>query len=115
MSKVFFRKKRFSLSENVMPLIIKDTYKDYFDEVYLKYSIEKELKKYNFDFSNTVIKSKIKNIKIKVPINFQGQFDLEKQKEIAEKYKQIEEIKEKIIKELEKIENTKIRTDLDWI
>ncbi|CAI2198562.1 2390_t:CDS:2, partial [Funneliformis geosporum] len=111
--KVFFRKGRFSLSKLVFPLIIKDIYKNCFDEIYLKYTIEKELMKHNFGFTKKASKDRIKNIKIKFPITLKGQFNLEKQKEIASKYKQIEEIKEKIIKELEKIENTKIRTDLD--
>jgi len=111
--KVFFRKGRFSLSKLVFPLIIKDTYKNCFSELYLKYTIEKELIKHNFGFTKKASKERIKNIKVKVPITLQGQFDLEKQKEIASKYKQIEEIREKIVKELEKIENTKTKTEIE--
>ena len=75
---------------------------------YLRYAVEKELIKQDFGFSNKASKGKIKDIEIKIPITPQGKFDLAKQKEIAEKYKQIEEIKERIIKELEKIENIKV-------
>ncbi|CAG8464388.1 32559_t:CDS:10 [Gigaspora margarita] len=106
----FFRQGRFSLSVDVSPLIIGNAYKDKFFLPYLRYVVEKELMKQDFDFSNKASKGKIKNIEIKIPITPQdkvlvehllsarmGRFDpsrrLVKQKEIAEKYKQIENIK----------------------
>nr|CAG8433648.1 12610_t:CDS:2 [Entrophospora candida] len=85
MGKVFYRKGRFGLSTDVIPLIVKNDYKNDVDLLYLKYSMEKDLTKEDFDFGNKAVK----------------------QKEIAKKYQQVEEIKEKIIKELEKIENMK--------
>ncbi|KLL02790.1 MAG: hypothetical protein MRERV_69c001 [Mycoplasmataceae bacterium RV_VA103A] len=106
--KVFFRKGRFSLSNDVRPLIIKDKYQNSVDLLYLKILMEKELVIQNFGFNNKAGKDRIKDIEIKIPITSQGKFDLAKQKETAGKYKQIEEIKEKIIKELEKIENIKV-------
>jgi hypothetical protein len=106
--KVFLRKGRFSLSEKVIPLIVKETYKNSVDLIYLKYTTEKELAKQDFDFSNKAGKEKIKNIEIKVPVIRQGKFDLIRQKEIAIKYQQIEEIKKRTIEELEKIEKIKV-------
>ncbi len=111
--KVFFRKGRFCLSKNVFPLIVRNDYKILLDEIFLKYTLEKELAKYNFDFTNKASKGRIKDIKIKIPLNSQGNFDLAKQQEVAKKYQQIEEIKEKIKIDLEKIENTKIKIDLE--
>lgn len=106
--KVFFRQGRFSLSKFVFPLIIRDTYKNCFDEIYLKYTIENELAKHNFSYTKKASKDRIRNIEIEIPLNLQGKFDLVKQKEIAEKYEQVEE---KITKELEKIENIKANID----
>ena len=70
--------------------------------------MEKELAKHNFGFTNKAGKDKIKDIEIKIPITSKGKFDLEKQREIAEKYKQIEEIKKNVKAELEKIETIKV-------
>lgn len=50
----------------------------------------------------------IKNVKVKIPITQAGEFDLQKQKEIAEKYRKIEEVKRNLKAELEKIENIKV-------
>ncbi len=50
----------------------------------------------------------VKNIEITIPINKNGDFDLATQKEIAEKYMKIEEIKDIINKKLKKIEETNI-------
>ncbi|UCM93428.1 MAG: restriction endonuclease subunit S [Rickettsia endosymbiont of Cimex lectularius] len=105
--KIFLRLNRFSLSEKVIPLILRDKFKDC-NKLYLKYTIENELTTKNFGFANKAGKSKIKNIEIKIPITVTGEFDLLKQKEIAEKYRKIEEIKNNIKRELEKIENIKV-------
>lgn len=109
--KVFLRQGRFSLSTDVIPLIVRDEYKNSIDLLCLKYAMEKELVKEDFGFGNKAGKDRIKDIKIKIPINSQGNFDLIKQGEIAEKYKQIEKIKKKMIKKLEIIESMK--TDLE--
>jgi type I restriction-modification system DNA methylase subunit len=48
------------------------------------------------------------NIILKVPINSNGDFDLPAQKEIAEKYRKIEQIKKNISEELDKISKIEI-------
>ena len=50
----------------------------------------------------------IKDITIKIPVLDNGEFDIKKQIEIAEKYRKIEEIKANIKNELDKISNVKI-------
>jgi len=105
--KIFFRRGKFSLSEKVIPLILREKYRNC-DQIYLKYTIENELASKNFGFTNKAGKSKIQNIQIKIPVDSKGSFDLQKQKEIAEKYYKIEEIKKSIKAELEKIENIKV-------
>jgi len=102
------RKGKFSLSADVIPLIIRDDYKNSVYLLYLKYAMEKELAKQDFDFANKVGKNKIKDIEIKIPISPEGKFDLVKQKEIAKKYQQVEVIKKNMKTELGKIENIKV-------
>jgi len=106
--KAHYRKGRFSLSEKVIPLIVKEDYKTSLDIGYLKNIIETEFSKHSFGFGNKAGKGKIKDIKISIPINSKGEFDLKAQKQIAEKYRKIEEIKSTINKELDKIQNTDI-------
>lgn len=81
--KIFFRKGKFSLSEKVIPLIIKDVYKKQLDELYLKYTMENELATQNFGFTNKAGKNKIQNVEIKIPITSRGKFDLISQKTIT--------------------------------
>jgi type I restriction-modification system DNA methylase subunit len=50
----------------------------------------------------------VKNIEIPIPINSKGEFDLSAQKEIAEKYRKIEQIKKNISEELNKIASIEI-------
>ena len=106
--KAHYRKDKFSLSEKVIPLIIKDVLKNKIDITFLKYAIENEFSKHFFGFGNKAGKGKIKDIKILFPINSKGKFNLEMQKQIAEKYKKIEEIKSAINIELDKIAEIKI-------
>lgn len=97
---LFYRKGRFSLSEKVIPLIIKNEYESSIDKDFLRFSIIGKSKEKNFGFSNKPGKRKLKNISISIPVNEEGCFDLEKQKEIVKKYEIVEakkkELKEKI-------------------
>lgn len=97
---LFYRKGRFSLSEKVIPLIIKNEYESSIDKDFLRFSIIGKSKEKNFGFSNKPGKRKLKNISISIPVNEEGCFDLEKQKEIVKKYEILEakkkELKEKI-------------------
>jgi len=109
--KAHIRKGRFCLSEKVIPLIIKNEYSTVLDIEYLKNIIETEFSKQLFNFGNKAGKGKIKEIEIPIPITEHGTFDLKTQKQIAVKYRKIEEIKNKINLELEKIQNTNIEID----
>lgn len=106
--KVYFRKGRFSLSEKVIPLILRAELKDKLDLEYLKYTIETEFAKRSFGFDNKAGKGKIQDIEIKIPVKEDGEIDLEMQKSVSEKYKRIEAIKKSITEELEKLTSSEI-------
>lgn len=102
---VFYREGKFSLSEKVRPLIIKDEYKNHLIPEYLKFVIEpifrnnrkgrlgeSEKNEYTKLYINM-----IEDIEINIPINEDGTFDLEKQNQIVSKYKAIEEMKKSIL------------------
>lgn len=109
--RVYYRKGRFSLSEKVIPLVVLEDYQEKLDLLYLKYSIEKEFANHYFGFDNKAGKGKIQDIEIPIPINELGEFDIEKQKEMADKFKRLEEIKKNISDELAKISTTEIGFD----
>ncbi len=102
---IFYRKGKFSLSEKVRPLIIKDQYKDLLSPEYLKYVLEpvfrenvKGRKGKNGKNEYTKLNVKmIKNIEVKIPIKDNDQFDLETQIEIVKKYEIINRLKADII------------------
>ena len=101
--KAHYRHGRFSLSEKVIPLILHEQYKQKLDIFFLKYTIETTFNKQRFDFSNKAGKSKIKNILIDIPIDTSGEFDLLTQRKIAEKYNKVEQLKNTVLNELEKV------------
>lgn len=103
---VFYRKGKFSISEKVRPLIIKDEYKDYLIPEFLKFIIEPIFRdnrkgRLGEDEKNEYTKlyiNMIEELEISIPINKDGKFDIERQKEIVSKYKAVEEIKNSILK-----------------
>jgi len=109
--KAHYRKGRFSLSEKVIPLIVKQEMKKDFDISFLKYCVESEFAKHSFGFDNKAGKGKIKDISISIPVNNQGDFDLAEQQRLAEKFKRLEILKAELKKELGKIETTEIAFD----
>jgi type I restriction enzyme M protein len=106
--KVFIRNGKFSLSEKVIPLKIYSEYENHLSKIFLKYSIENKASKENFGFTNKAGKSKLGNLTIEIPILENNKFDLKTQEEIARRYQKIDDIKQMIMSELEKIEDIKI-------
>lgn len=105
--KAHLRKGRFSLSEKVIALKIKESLTKSLDTYFLKYQIEKEFSLHNFGFDNKAGKGKIQDIEIQIPLTNEA-IDLDKQKMISNKYLSVQKIKEKIGVELSKISSVKI-------
>jgi len=107
---VFIRRGRFSMTTHCGGMFLKSEYKNKISLEYLHVILNDILPSYKEgEGSNKRLGSKrISEILIKIPITSTGEFDLQKQKEIAEKYRVIKEIKTNIKTELEKIENIKV-------
>lgn len=88
---IFYRKNRFSLSEKVIPLILKDELNEKIDLDYLRIMIQQSAEIKNFHFSNKAGKTKLKNIKIQIPVNQNEEIKIEAQKIFVEKYTKLEE------------------------
>lgn len=103
---IFYRKGKFSISEKVRPLIIKDEHKDYLIPEFLKLIIEPIFRdnrkgRLGEDEKNEYTKlyiNMIEELEISIPIDKDGKFDIERQKEIVSKYKAVEEIRNSILK-----------------
>ncbi|MCD6161690.1 MAG: restriction endonuclease subunit S [candidate division Zixibacteria bacterium] len=105
---VFLRNEKFSMTTHCGALIPKSNIKNI--SLDFIYSFLKEnLKQYARGEQNKRITVNIiKDIEILFPIDKSGNFDLKAQKETAEKYKKIENIKSAINFELDKISETNI-------
>src|SRR3989339_184055 len=105
---VFLRRNKFSMTTHCGALIPKKSIKNI--SLDFVYSFLKEnLKQYARGEQNKRITVNIiKDIKIVIPIDKNGNYDLDEQKEIAEKYKKIEGIKNSINFELDRISEIEI-------
>ena len=107
--RVFYRNEKFSLTCHCGLLILKDEFKDKLDYEFLKYLLDNELPTHSVGEGNKRLKKNhILKIGIKIPTDKNGEFDLQKQKEIAEKYKLIEQIRKELKKELDKAVETSV-------
>lgn len=109
---VFHRKGRFSLSEKVIPLVVFNALKDKVNLDYIKFCISQSKEINNFGFSNKAGKSKLKEICIPMPVTEDGEYDIEIQNHIAEKYEILEEKKSTLSKYKHKLEESLIEADL---
>ena len=105
---VFIRNRKFTTNEDHRAFVIKKEFETALSKEYLQPTIEANLLKGGFSFLNKCGLDKIKGIKISLPVNAKGEFDLSAQKEIAGKYRKIEQIKKSISEELDKIANIEI-------
>jgi type I restriction-modification system DNA methylase subunit len=105
----FYREKhKFSINGDARLLLKKNENLDYY---YLLNELKNTFITYKFNWENKPTIEKIKPIEIPVPVNSTGEFDLSVQQQIAEKYKKIEDIKQSISLELDKI--SKIEIDFE--
>jgi len=109
---LFLRKGRFSLSEKVIPLILKSHYNGKLLLEFLRIVITAEVMKSPFSFTNKGGKTRFGNISIQVPIDNNGEFDVEAQKAIAAQYEFIEQVKAEIEKKREQVRSIAIEGDL---
>ena len=110
---IFYRKGRFSLSEKVRPLIIKEEFKEILNPEYLKYIMQPIFRKNirgrkgpNGENEFTKIgKTIIEDLLIPIPIDNNQKFSYEKQTEIANQYKKLERVRDIIISKIDDIIN----------
>lgn len=105
---IFLRKGRFSLSEKVIPLLVFEELKPFIDLEYLRFCISQSKEISNFGFSNKAGKSRLKEIQISIPIRKNGEYDIEEQKSIAERYKKIEEQRRTLLSYADTLKTTLI-------
>ncbi|MCL2213699.1 MAG: restriction endonuclease subunit S [Treponema sp.] len=79
---LFYREGRFSLSEKVIPLVIRDEFTSQITNEYLKYAILSEVMKKPFSFTHKGGKSRLGDIIVKIPV-CGDKTDLKKQNEIS--------------------------------
>ena len=106
---IFYRKGRFSLSEKVIPLIPYDNIIDKIDLYYLKYVIINSKEYSDFGFSNKAGKNKLKKIKVKFPVDENGNFNIDEQINISQKYRKVEEYKYKLLNKKNEIERINVK------
>lgn len=103
---MYREKHKYSLNGDARLYFPKEEYKDVLYIKYLYYALKNAFKKRDFDWRTKATISNIANIMIKIPVLANGKFDLEKQRELAEKYEIMEEQKQALlvkVKELKKI------------
>lgn len=110
---VFYREGHFTLSEKVLPLVIKDEYKAYLDNNYLKYAIESESRKQNYTFANKATKINFKKLLIEIPVNQTGIFDLNKQYILSKRYEEIEQKRVSLLNKVNQISKMAVRISKD--
>ena len=106
----FLRNGKFSMTTHCGGLLLKEKYKNAISLQYINYVLNNTLSfhKVGEGSNKRLGKEIIKDITIKIPVLLNGEFDLHKQLEIAEKYRKIDEIKVNIKNELDRISNIKI-------
>jgi len=100
---VFYRQGRFSTNEDHRVLSLKEQYKGKIDLYYIKYVLENEIKKGGYGLSNKFGKAKMADIELCIPVKEFGQIDIAKQIELRREYNQINELKYRLIQELQSI------------
>jgi hypothetical protein len=108
---VFYRNGKFSITTHCGILKLKEDYKKKVDFEYLLFALNLTLPKNTLgEWANKRLGiERMGEISIDMPIKENGEFDLEAQREIANKFKKIEQIKKYLEDDYEKMINSKIQ------
>lgn len=97
---------RFYLNQRIAKFSLKEDFQRKLDDEFLQTMlniIEKEISKMGYSANNNLRINDIKKITISIPIDEKGNFDLIAQRQIAGRYKKIEEIRRAITQELDEM------------
>ena len=95
--KAHYRNGKFSLSEKVIPLILKEKYEKKLDYMFLKYSLEDRAIDYGFGYSNKAGKGKIADIEIDIPCDEEENPNIESQNNFAKVRSKIDTVQKKLV------------------
>lgn len=92
---LFYTKGRFTITNVVSAMTIKDEYIGKIDYEFCALVLTQKISSL-FNWGHKASEDRVSKIEIEIPVNTNGDFDLVAQQEIAERYKEVEKIKEKI-------------------
>lgn len=107
---VFYRNNEFIPYEKVKILKIKTAYHGLLDYEYLRKVIELSLLSEGFNFGYKCSMERVLGMYVSIPMNGKGEYDIEKQKILVEKYKKIDDLK----KDLKKTYEDFIKLDVEF-
>lgn len=99
----FYRQGVFTTNEDQRVMEIKPEFKEQLVPNYLKYVLQNEVRKLGYGWSNKLGKTKMIDIKLRIPTNNKGEFDIDKQREIAGKYERVYRTRDEIIQHLQSL------------
>lgn len=101
----FIRNETFYANDvlNIIKIISKEIYPKY-----IVFELNNVLRNLNLAWNNKLYKGKLKTLDLEIPIKTDEKFDFDKQKEIADKYEKLEEIKNKLMQDYEEIKSLQI-------
>lgn len=109
---LFVRTGKFSINSDVTPLVLYKQYQNQIDLNYLKYVLE-PITINKFNHNRKAGKAGLEKINIPIPITEDGEFDIVKQIELAEKYNQIHEQKQIIMEKVQMLKNISVVMEKD--
>lgn len=109
---VFYRKNKFVINSDVTPLVLKSEL--FLSKEYLSIVIN-EITTNKFTYSNKAGKNELKEIEIEIPVKEDGSFDLDKQREFADKYLMLESKKNELLAQKQKLKDIQVELINDYL
>lgn len=107
---VFHRHGKFSMTTHCGALMLKDEYKGKIDFSYVLHQLSISLRGYALSEGNKrVTVNRLEKVTIQIPLKTDGEFDIDKQRELAEVYVRLNSMKKSIISEFNKIIKLEIK------
>ncbi len=110
---VFIHNYKFTTTDDHRPMILKNEYTGFINLDYVRFYIEHTLLQ-NFSWNDKAGKDKVSKLNLSLPINSNGEIDIDHQNKIAKQIKFIDELKVKVKEYKQYIKNVKIDIKDDY-
>lgn len=111
---VFYHNHRFTTNDHHRPMVLRKEYEKWIDLDYISIVLQQFLLSQGFQWSKTASKEKVKEMSIEIPVDKNGEYDINQQAAYVRKYRIIQDVQQTLNDYLNKLRSSVVALEKDY-